>query len=123
MTKRKAGVWGLAAFVLVALVTFVYALSPTHSPRFDALEPPLNRFASLDEFRSVAAQHGIPFDPQTDEPGDPPGFYTKFVVPLDGSMWGKALHMKFRNDKGHMLSYATVVGRDGKEQRWWRVHW
>ena len=125
MTKLKAGIWGLATLTGVALPIFVFAYPLTHSPRYDALEPSLNRFAPLDEFQKVAAQHDIPFEPQPDESGDPPGFYTNFVVPLDGSMWGKTLHLKFRKgDRGDwLLSYAVVVGRDGKERRWWRTRW
>ena len=122
MTKRRAWMWGLTALVGVALLIFVFAYPLTHSPRFDALEPSLMGLTPLDDFRQVAAQHNIPLEPGPGKPGEPPDLYTNLIVPLDGSKWGKTLHLKFRNDTG-LRVYAAVVGRDGKEERVWRTHW
>ena len=121
MTKRRTWVWSLTALTGVALPIFVFAFPLTHSPRFDALEPSLRRFVSLDEFRQVAAQHHIPLEP--DEPGERPDLYTNFIVRLDGSMWSETLHIRFRKDKDYRMSDAVVVGRTGKERLWWRTHW
>ena len=122
MTKRRACAFGLTALVAVALLLIVFGYPRIYSPRMDALEPSLNQFASLDEFRQVAAQNNIPLEPG--EPGKPPDNYTIFVVRLDGFMWGETLHLRFRKvGNGSMLDYAVVVGRNGKERLWWRTRW
>jgi hypothetical protein len=124
MTKRRLWVWRLAAIACVTLLILVSAYPPALSPRMDALEPSLSRFAPLDDFRQVATQNDIPLELGSGESGEPPNLYTNFVVPLDGLMWGKKLHLKFRKcDTGYVLYYAVVVGGDGKEERWWRSRW
>src|SRR3954464_15365774 len=86
----------------LVLVVCVYPL--THSSRLDALEPHLRPFTPLSEIQQVAAEHGIPLEP--DSPGSEPGD-TNFTVPLNGSKWGKTLYLTFRERFG--LWSATIV--------------
>lgn len=79
----------------------------SHSPRLEALEPHVSRIATRAEFVAVIREQQFPFESDND-----PYEMVELRVPLDGTMEGKRLQLRF--EPAGELKWAAVIDGAGQ---------
>ena len=100
--------WILAAVCGIGLFGIVFGYPLTHSPRYETLEPYLDRFRSLPDFQELAAQEGLPYQVLVEEPDQ-----VVVTFPLDGSKTGRSLLVMFNPHTGSMRGARLKDSRFG----------
>src|SRR4051794_22100249 len=104
MTRRRVLIASAAAIIL--LVVFV-ATRVYYSPRLEVLDPHIRPHATREEFLAVIRERQFPFEADNE-----PNEMAELRVPLDGTMWGLRLQLRF--DAAGELVWAAVIDRSGK---------
>src|SRR6476469_4213121 len=97
----------LSVFILTVGAGLCFAVlwllfGRSHSPRFEALEPHVRRVATRAEFVAVIREQQLPFEADND-----PDEMMELRVPLDGTMGGKRLQLRF--EPTGELKWAAVI--------------
>ena len=101
----------LSVFILTAgaglCFTVLWLLfGRSHSPRFESLEPHVGRVATRAEFVAIIREQQFPFETEDD-----PYEMVELRVPLDGTMVGKRLQLRF--EPTGELRWAAVIDGAG----------
>ena len=99
----------MAHVTLIGAYVFLIRAEQT-SPRFEVLQPHIRHQATLADFKRTAAEYQIPIE---EERGDGRGLCR--VIPLDGSMNGKRLRLRFY-DSGE-LQWAGIITEAGEVEK------
>lgn len=90
---------GTKWWVLIAPCLFGVAIGTVlvypliYSPRYDLLESHINNFETLPQFRHLAERHGLPHQIEEEHQT------VTLTFPLDGTMAGGAVQLKFRDGR------------------------